>query len=226
VFVHLGIARLNQESPAPSVTAFSYDAGGFLENSSRCMGLSLLSSGPQPVGVRATLRWLQRLGQSVLFRTTGRVVLSVGLSRSPTQSKSRSRPSFRWCASSGSHRHAPPAGNCVASLVIRRTRVGEGWHGACVNRERIPALGLPAPGTYKQVLDLSAIEEADGVPHAVDMIRLLVGGHETVARTSRAVFKVAEAANDPSTCDLLTQRLQVHEKTAGCCAVCSNSEEN
>jgi starvation-inducible DNA-binding protein len=80
--------------------------------------------------------------------------------------------------------------------------------------ERIRALGLPAPGTYKQFLALSAIAEADGVPTAEEMIRLLVGGHETVARTSREVFKVAEAANDQSTCDLLTQRLQVHEKTA------------
>jgi starvation-inducible DNA-binding protein len=80
--------------------------------------------------------------------------------------------------------------------------------------ERIRALGLPAPATYKQFLEMSAIQEADGVPKAEEMIRLLVGGHETVARTSREVFKVAEAANDQSTCDLLTQRLQVHEKTA------------
>ena len=80
--------------------------------------------------------------------------------------------------------------------------------------ERIRSLGVPAPGTYKQFLELSAIKEADGVPKAEDMIRLLVKGHETVARTSREVFEVAEAANDQSTCDLLTQRLQVHEKTA------------
>ena len=80
--------------------------------------------------------------------------------------------------------------------------------------ERIRALGVAAPGTYKQFLELSAIKEADGVPKAEDMIRLLVKGHETVARTSREVFEVAEAASDQSTCDLLTQRLQVHEKTA------------
>ncbi len=80
--------------------------------------------------------------------------------------------------------------------------------------ERIRSLGVAAPGTYKQFLELSAIKEADGVPKAEDMIRLLVKGHETVARTSREVFEVAEAANDQSTCDLLTQRLQVHEKTA------------
>ena len=80
--------------------------------------------------------------------------------------------------------------------------------------ERIRALGVSAPGTYKKFSDLSAIKEEDGVPKAQDMIRLLVEGHETVARTARQVFKVAESASDQPTCDLLTQRMQVHEKTA------------
>ncbi|WP_438015504.1 Dps family protein [Sorangium sp. So ce315] len=80
--------------------------------------------------------------------------------------------------------------------------------------ERIRALGLPAPGTYKQFAALSSIKEEDGIPKATDMIRRLVEGHETVARTAREVFPVAEAANDQPTCDLLTQRLQLHEKTA------------
>lgn|SRR5690606_9715308 len=80
--------------------------------------------------------------------------------------------------------------------------------------ERIRALGFPAPGTYKQFAGLSSIKEDDGVPNAEEMIRLLVEGHETVARTAREVFRAAEAANDQPTCDLLTQRMQVHEKTA------------
>lgn len=80
--------------------------------------------------------------------------------------------------------------------------------------ERIRALGFPAPGTYRQFAELASIKEDDGVPAATDMIRLLVEGHETVARTAREVFKIAEAANDQPTCDLLTQRMQVHEKTA------------
>lgn len=80
--------------------------------------------------------------------------------------------------------------------------------------ERIRALGFPAPGTYKQFAQLSAIKEDYGVPKAQDMIRRLVEAHETVARTARAVFKVAEGASDQPTCDLLTQRMQVHEKTA------------
>ena len=80
--------------------------------------------------------------------------------------------------------------------------------------ERIRALGVYAPGTYKAFSALSAIKEEDGIPKAEDMIRLLVEGHETTARTAREVFKVAESANDQPTCDLLTQRMQVHEKTA------------
>ncbi len=80
--------------------------------------------------------------------------------------------------------------------------------------ERIRALGFPAPGTYKQFGELSAIKEESGVPKAQDMIRLLVEAHETVARTAREVFKAADGVSDQPTCDLLTQRMQVHEKTA------------
>ncbi len=80
--------------------------------------------------------------------------------------------------------------------------------------ERIRALGFPAPGTYKQFVELSTIREDDGVPKAEEMIRRLVAGHETVARTARKAFESADAASDQPTCDLLTQRMQVHEKTA------------
>jgi starvation-inducible DNA-binding protein len=80
--------------------------------------------------------------------------------------------------------------------------------------ERIRALGHTAPGTYRQFAQLSVIPEEDGIPKAQDMIRRLVEGHETVARTAREVFKSAEEASDQPTCDLLTQRMQVHEKTA------------
>lgn len=80
--------------------------------------------------------------------------------------------------------------------------------------ERIRALGFPAPGSYTQFMALSAISEEAGVPAAKDMIQKLVEGHETVARTARGVFKIANTVSDQPTCDLLTQRLQVHEKTA------------
>ncbi|NJR51613.1 MAG: DNA starvation/stationary phase protection protein [Leptolyngbyaceae cyanobacterium CSU_1_3] len=80
--------------------------------------------------------------------------------------------------------------------------------------ERIRSLGFPAPGTYSEYVKLSSIEETAGVPKAEDMIRLLVQGQEAVARTARSVFPTAEAASDEPTADLLTQRLQIHEKTA------------
>jgi starvation-inducible DNA-binding protein len=80
--------------------------------------------------------------------------------------------------------------------------------------ERIRALGFPAPGTYKKFGELSAIKEDDSVPKAEDMVRRLVEGHETVVRTARDVFPTAEGASDQPTCDLLTQRMQLHEKTA------------
>jgi starvation-inducible DNA-binding protein len=80
--------------------------------------------------------------------------------------------------------------------------------------ERIRALGHPAPGSYAQFTKLSKVKEETGTPGAEDMIKQLVEAHETVARTAREVFPVAEAASDEPTADLLTQRLQVHEKTA------------
>ena len=80
--------------------------------------------------------------------------------------------------------------------------------------ERIRALGFAAPGTYKAYSQLSSIKETDGVPEATDMIRLLVAGQEAVARTARKLFPVVDKASDEPSADLLTQRLQVHEKTA------------
>jgi starvation-inducible DNA-binding protein len=80
--------------------------------------------------------------------------------------------------------------------------------------ERIRALGHPAPGSYAAFSRLSSIEESEEVPLAEDMIRQLVAGHEAVAATARSIFPAAEAGNDEVTADLLTQRMQVHEKTA------------
>ena len=80
--------------------------------------------------------------------------------------------------------------------------------------ERIRALGHPAPGSYAQFARLSSVEEETGVPEADEMIRQLVEGQEAVTRTARRLFPVAEQAGDQVTLDLLTQRLQVHEKNA------------
>ena len=80
--------------------------------------------------------------------------------------------------------------------------------------ERIRALGHVAPGSYRAYAKLSTIREDTGVPSAPNMIRSLVKGHEAVAKTARSVFPLAESASDQPTADLLTQRLQIHEKTA------------
>lgn len=80
--------------------------------------------------------------------------------------------------------------------------------------ERIRALGFFAPGTYKEFAKLASIQEEDTVTSAEEMIRLLVEGHETTARTAREVFSVAESAKDAPTADLATERLNIHEKTA------------
>jgi len=80
--------------------------------------------------------------------------------------------------------------------------------------ERIRALGVPAPGTYKEFAKLSSIKESEGVPNAQDMIRQLVEGQEAVVRTARSVFPLVDKVHDEPTADLLTQRMQVHEKNA------------
>ena len=90
----------------------------------------------------------------------------------------------------------------------------EQWTALDAIAERIRALGYPAPGTYKEYASLTAIQEIDGVPKATDMIRHLVQAQETTAKTARSLFEVVESAKDQPTADLLTRRLDVHEKTA------------
>lgn len=80
--------------------------------------------------------------------------------------------------------------------------------------ERIRSLGHAAPGSYKAFAALTSIEEAADKVAAEDMIKQLAKDHETVAATARNVFSVADNANDQPTADLLTQRMQLHEKTA------------
>ena len=88
------------------------------------------------------------------------------------------------------------------------------WNALDPIAERIRALGFPAPGTYAQFGKLSSVKEVAGVPKAEDMVALLITGHDTVARTARALLPAADDANDQPTMDLLTQRLDIHEKTA------------
>ena len=81
--------------------------------------------------------------------------------------------------------------------------------------ERIRSLGHPAPGSYAQFSKLASVPDAPSVPpKALEMVRILVTGHEAVARTARQLFPLADKASDEPTADLLTQRLTVHEQTA------------
>lgn len=80
--------------------------------------------------------------------------------------------------------------------------------------ERIRALGFAAPGTYGEFAELSSIKEDRGVPAATRMIQLLLEGQEAVIRTARSIFLVVDQNQDEPTADLLTQRMQIHEKTA------------
>ena len=80
--------------------------------------------------------------------------------------------------------------------------------------ERIRALGVHAPGSYSQFSQLSSIKEETEVPKAVAMIENLTHDNEKIVQTTRSAFPVAERGNDEATIDLLTQRIQVHEKTA------------
>ena len=90
----------------------------------------------------------------------------------------------------------------------------EQWNALDIIAERIRALGHPAPGTFAEFAKLTSVKEVSGVPKATDMVRHLVDAQETTARTARKLFPVVEAANDQPTADLLTQRLEIHEKTA------------
>ena len=90
----------------------------------------------------------------------------------------------------------------------------EQWNALDQIAERIRALGHPAPGTYKEFAKLASIKEIEGVPKATEMIQHLVSAQEATARTARGLFPLVDKANDQPTADLLTQRLEVHEKTA------------
>jgi starvation-inducible DNA-binding protein len=90
----------------------------------------------------------------------------------------------------------------------------ETWNAIDLIAERIRSLGEYAPGTYKQYAKLTRIQETEGVPAAEEMVRLLIEGQEAIVRTAREVLPLADEADDEPTLDLLTQRMQVHEKNA------------
>ncbi|MFC5476243.1 Dps family protein [Paraherbaspirillum soli] len=98
--------------------------------------------------------------------------------------------------------------------LMFEAQYNELWLAVDLVAERIRALGYPAPGTYKALAKLTSITEEEGVPTATEMIQQLVAGQEAVTRTARSIFPVVDAADDAPTADLLTQRMQLHEKNA------------
>ena len=99
-----------------------------------------------------------------------------------------------------------------AMFMVQYTEL---WNAVDPVAERIRALGHVAPGSYRQFGELASVADAPAVPpKALEMVRILVAGHEAVARTARSIFPLAAKADDQPTADLLTQRLDVHEKTA------------
>ena len=98
--------------------------------------------------------------------------------------------------------------------TLFETQYNELWDSLDEIAERIRALGLPAPFGDSTLTKLASLDEAGSIPAAMEMVKQLVADHEAVARTARSVFEIADAANDQPSADLLTQRLQVHEKTA------------
>lgn len=79
--------------------------------------------------------------------------------------------------------------------------------------ERIRTMGVPAPGSYREMARLTEVVDEEGAPEAMEMVRRLIAAHETVVRTATKVVEAGEAVDDIATVDLATQRVQVHEKT-------------
>lgn len=95
------------------------------------------------------------------------------------------------------------------------TQYTELWMAVDPIAERIRSLGHPAPGSYAQFSLLATVPDVPVTPpKALEMVRILVQGHEAVARTARELFPMADKASDEPTADLLTQRMTVHEQTA------------
>ncbi len=137
-----------------------------------------------------------------------RAAIAQGLSRllADTYTLYLSTHNFHWNVTG-------PMFNTLHAMFM--AQYSELWTAIDPIAERIRALGHPAPGSYAQFTALASVPDAPAVPpKALEMVRLLVLGHETVARTARSLFELVDGAGDQATADLLTQRLAVHEQTA------------
>jgi starvation-inducible DNA-binding protein len=111
--------------------------------------------------------------------------------------------------------HWNVTGPLFSSLhVMFEEQYTEQWNALDEIAERIRALGHFAPATYKRYAELSSIKEEPEVLSSKDMLRQLVDGNETLIRTLRAGVKIADELEDYPTADMLTTRMEVHEKNA------------
>jgi starvation-inducible DNA-binding protein len=137
-----------------------------------------------------------------------RVAIAGGLSRllADTYTLYLTTHNFHWNVT------GPMFNTLHAMFMAQYTEL---WGAVDPIAERIRSLGSPAPGSYAQFGALASIKDAPAKPpKAMEMVKILVDGHEAVARTARSIFPLADAASDEPTADLLTQRLTVHEQTA------------
>ncbi len=140
--------------------------------------------------------------------TEDRAAIAGGLSRllADTYTLYLTTHNFHWNVTG-------PMFNTLHQMFM--TQYTELWNAVDPIAERIRSLGHAAPGSYAQFGALASIPDAPAAPpKALEMVRILVEGHESVARTARSVFPLADAAGDEPTADLLTQRLTVHEQAA------------
>ena len=137
-----------------------------------------------------------------------RSAISAGLSRllADTYTLYLTTHNFHWNVT------GPMFNSLHAMFMAQYTEL---WNAVDPIAERIRSLGHPAPGSYAQFGALTSLKDAPTTPpNALAMVRILVEGHEAVARTARSIFALAAEASDEPTADLLTQRLAVHEQSA------------
>jgi starvation-inducible DNA-binding protein len=148
------------------------------------------------------------LGIHIGINEKDRAAIASGLSRllADTYTLYLTTHNFHWNVT------GPMFNTLHAMFMAQYTEL---WNAVDPVAERIRALGHPAPGSYAQFGSLASVPDApQDPPKALEMVRILVQGHEAVARTARELFPLVESANDQPTADLLTQRLDIHEKTA------------
>jgi starvation-inducible DNA-binding protein len=147
-------------------------------------------------------------GPDIGISAKDRAAIAAGLSRllADTYTLYLTTHNFHWNVT------GPMFNTLHAMFMAQYTEL---WNAVDPIAERIRALGHVAPGSYAEFGKLSSLPDAPAQPpKALDMVRRLAEGHEAVARTARAIFPIASKADDQPTADLLTQRLDIHEKTA------------